>query len=123
MKTAVLSVTALALSALLLTSCQSGPNSLSISKTTFKPGENIEVTYKTDATSNTAWIGVIPSSTPHGTEEGNDAADISYVYLDGMASGTKTMQAPSTTGSFDLRLNESDAGGKELASVSFKVAN
>lgn len=121
MKKSLISVATIALSAILLTSCQMGPNTLSLSKTTFKPGENIEVTYKTDSTSSTAWIGVIPSATPHGTEEGNDAADVSYVYLNGVASGTKTMVAPSTTGSFDLRLNESDAGGKELASITFKV--
>ena len=96
-------------------------HTLTLSKTTFAAGENIDVTFTTDVTEKTAWIGVIPSATPHGSEDVNDGADVSYVYLDGATSGKKTLRAPMTGGSFDLRLNESDKGGKELASVTFTV--
>lgn len=123
MKTPLLSAVSLGICALLLTSCQATPNMLSLSKTTFSPGENIEVKYMTDTTNPTAWIGVIPSSTPHGSEEENDAVDISYVYLDGVKSGTQILQAPTTPGAFDLRLNDSDTSGKEVASVSFTVTD
>ncbi|PIV90708.1 hypothetical protein COW46_01010 [Candidatus Gracilibacteria bacterium CG17_big_fil_post_rev_8_21_14_2_50_48_13] len=127
------SLGALLLSATLLTSCIGQPaptnsnvaeapkNTLTLTKTSFTAGEDIVVTFATEATEKTAWIGVIPSATPHGSEETNDKADVSYVYLDGATSGTKTLKAPMTGGSFDLRLNDSDANGKELASVSFTV--
>lgn len=139
MKITHLSLGVIAVSGLLLTSCMEPAtnanvntnaavapkpaNTLTLSKTTFMTGEDIVVTYATDTLAKDAWIGVIPSATPHGTEEGNDAADIDYKYMSGATSGTMTFKAPKMAGSFDLRLSESDstAGGKELASVSFTV--
>lgn len=96
-------------------------NTLSISKTNFTPGEAIAVTFHTEQLPKTAWVGVIPSSVPHGSEAKNDAADLSYKYLGGASTGTLMMQAPEEPGSYDLRLNESDGGGRELTSVSFVV--
>lgn len=128
------SLGALLVGALFLTGCMGQPapvtntnvaeapkNTLTLAKTTFAAGEDIVVTFTTDTKDESAWIGVIPSATPHGSEATNDQADVSYVYLSGATAGTKTLRAPMTAGAFDLRLNESDKGGKELASVSFTV--
>ena len=93
---------------------------LSLNKTTFNPGEAIEVSYSTGrAASPTAWVGVIPSSVPHGKESVNDTHDISYQYIQA-SQGTTQLEAPLQAGSYDIRMNSGD--GLELASVTFTVA-
>jgi hypothetical protein len=99
-----------------------GGTTLSLIRNTFKPGENIVVNFQVATRlPENAWIGIIPSTVPHGTEEVNDQNDIAYQYLGKKTSGSLTFRAPDKSGNYDFRLNESDSGGAELASVSFTV--
>ncbi len=101
---------------------QGGGASLTIAKRGYTPGESITVTFTAPAGLPTsAWVGVIPSSVAHGSEAVNDQNDVSYQYLEGRTSGTLYFTAPTTPGSFDLRMNSSDDSGKELTSVTFTV--
>ena len=93
-----------------------------LDKTTFSPGEEIQVHFTApDWYPDSAWVGIIPSSVPHGTAAVNDENDIDYQYLEGLTSGILTFTAPATPGSYDFRLNENDSDGKEVASVTFQV--
>jgi hypothetical protein len=95
---------------------------LSLDKTTFSPGEEIQVHFVTpDTFSDQAWVGLIPSSVPHGDENVNDENDMAYEYLNGMTSGVLTFTAPAEAGSYDFRLNNTDDDGQEVASVTFEV--
>lgn len=71
-----------------------------------------------------AWIGIIPAEVPHGSEEKNDEYDITYLYLKDLKSGTQFALDPVTLepGEYTLRINESDAGGAELAWCGFSVS-
>lgn len=104
------------------TTFAAGSPTLTANKTTFAPGEKMTVTFTTpSAYESQAWIGIIPSDVPHGKEEVNDAHDITYQYLNKRARGTLTFTAPNKPGNYDLRMNDSDNNGKEVASVSFSV--
>jgi hypothetical protein len=95
---------------------------LSLNKTSYTPGERMWVSFKTSvAFASNAWIGIIPSEVPHGNESVNDDNDISYVYVKGEKEGVKEMRAPTQPGVYDVRLNDSDDNGKEIASVTFTV--
>ena len=55
---------------------------LKLSRNVFLPGEAIETAFTTPATyASNAWVGIVPSSIPHGSEVDNDKHDISYVNL------------------------------------------
>ena len=96
--------------------------SLSLDKTVFAPGEDISVHFTAPpGYSGNAWVGIIPSSVAHGSEAENDKYDIAYQYLEGRTSGTLVFKAPTQPGNYDFRMNDSDNGGKEVASVSFTV--
>ncbi len=102
---------------------QAGGASLTINKRGYAPGESITATFSAPAGLPTnAWIGLIPSSVPHGSEATNDQNDLSYQYLSGSTYGTMVFTAPTTPGSYDLRLNSSDNNGAELTYVSFTVS-
>ncbi len=105
------------------TSCSKGFG-VKLDKETYTPGETITVTYTADPTwDDNAWIGIIPSATPHGKEVDNDAVDISYQYIHQSASGVFEFTAPTEPGKYDIRMNDSDDGGKgvEISSVTFEV--
>jgi outer membrane protein OmpA-like peptidoglycan-associated protein len=86
------------------------------------PSDKIELAFKVDQQlPERAWIGLVPSNIPHGSEDTNDQHDISYQYVGDKTSGTFTFDAPDKSGSYDLRLNDSDGGGTEIASVTFTV--
>jgi hypothetical protein len=70
-----------------------------------------------------AWIGVIPTAVPHGSEAENDRHDLSYQYLSGQTAGEMAFGAPDAPGAYDLRLHDTDIDGRELASVSFRVVS
>jgi hypothetical protein len=107
---------------LFVSACKPSAPSLAIDKDVYAPGETITVTFLAPAGLPTnAWVGIIPSSVPHGDEAQNDTYDYSYQYLNGIASGTLTFSAPSVPGAYDFRMNDSDSNGKEIASVSFTV--
>ncbi len=75
---------------------------------------------ETSLIDSTAWVGVVPSSVPHGSEEINDRSDISYVYL---VPGVRQyiLPIPDQRGIelFDLRVNSRDSGGIEVAHTRF----
>ncbi len=101
---------------------QSGGASLTIPKRGYAPGESIVVTFSAPVGLPTnAWVGLIPSSVPHGNEATNDQNDIAYKYLSGKTFGTLEFTAPTKPGSYDFRMNSSDNNGVELTSVSFTV--
>jgi hypothetical protein len=111
--------------ALLISACgpsaPAGP-SLETDKSVYAPVETISVTFTAPAGLPTkAWVGIIPSTIPHGDEAENDTYDLAYQYLNGMTSGTLVFSAPPEPGSYDLRMNDSDSNGKEIASVTFTV--
>lgn len=97
-------------------------NTLKIAKDVVKPGASVKVVFTTEkGLKKNAWIGIIPSSTKHGSEAENDKVDVAYQYLQGKVKGTLTFKAPTKPGKYDFRLNSTDDNGKELASVSFTV--
>ena len=51
----------------------------------------------------------------------NDEYDIDYRYLEGQTSGVMAFTAPEEPGSYDLRMNDTDQDGKEVASITFTV--
>lgn len=111
-------------SELAYTSFTIAPSSASVllNKTEFSPGETIWLTYKTSVTfASSAWVGIVPSDIPHGSESRNDKFDIGYKYVKGKNEGTLEFKAPSKPGAYDFRLNDSDNDGNEIASVSFRV--
>ncbi len=93
-------------------------------KKIFSPEEAISVKYTANSEwEATAWIGIVPSSVPHGKEEINDNFDIAYIYLNKSASGTFVIPAPAEKGEYDLRMHNSDSPdiGTEITYVSFVV--
>jgi hypothetical protein len=108
-------------SALLLIQCGQQA-SLSVDKTVVAPGAEITVTFTAGSGfKENAWIGIIPSNIPHGNESQNDEHDLVYKYLDNQPQGTFTFTAPGQAGSYDFRMHDTDADGKEVASVTFTV--
>ncbi len=100
-----------------------GAATLTLVKTTLAPNEEFQVRFTAPASfPEDAWVGIIPSAVPHGDEAVNDDNEIDYQYLDGQTMGVLTFTTPMDPGSYDLRLNENDSGGKEAASVTFIVA-
>jgi hypothetical protein len=96
--------------------------SLKLDKIEYKPGESVKVHFSTPANlPANAWVGIIPSTVPHGSESENDKHDLAYQYLGKKTSGTLTFTAPNSPGLYDFRMNDSDSNGKEIATVSFSV--
>ena len=90
----------------------------------YAPGEEMTIRFTTPAgMSERAWIGIVPSSVPHGDEETNDRNDVGYAYLEGWTSGAVTINAPLEGGSYDARLNDTDDHGREVASTGFVVTS
>ena len=88
-------------------------------KEVYRPGEQINVTAVATGLADSAWIGVVPSQIPHGKESDNDSNDLGFHYL---RDGSKFfLVAPDKPGEYDVRFNDDDADGKEVASRSFKV--
>jgi len=99
------------------------PYQLKLERSTFAPGESIDVGFKVSGKlDRTAWVGIIPANVTHGSEAHNDQYDISYQYLNGSMAGEMTFKAPSEPGRYDFRLNSTDSNGRELTYVSFTVA-
>jgi|GEM_PF-1347914 len=95
---------------------------LQLDKGIYRPSENIRVTFGApDSFSGSAWIGIIPSNVPHGSEAQNDKYDLSYQYLRKKTAGQLTFQAPDASGSYDMRMHDTDSNGTEVASVTFRV--
>jgi hypothetical protein len=95
---------------------------LTLNQTTFEPGEEIHLNFKANLVEgNNPWVGIIPTTAPHGNADKNDEVDIAYQYLDGKTDGELIFIAPVDTGNFDLRMNSSAEDKKEVTSITFKV--
>ena len=92
-----------------------------LDKNEFTSAENMVVHYSAPALGDRAWVGIIPSDIPHGSEEENDRHDISYMYVKSDPEGTVTLTAPATEGGYDVRLHDTNNNGSEIASVTFNV--
>ncbi|MCK5760709.1 MAG: hypothetical protein KAH33_05410 [Candidatus Delongbacteria bacterium] len=99
---------------------------LSLDKNEYFPDEEIKVTFKVlKHFSASAWVGILPIGCPHGSETVNDENDLGYKYLKYKKyeqGGTMILKAPKKTGSYDIRLNDTDGNGKEMAYVPFVVS-
>lgn len=103
---------------------------LTTEKKVFAPGESIVVNYEgshnwSSPGPTAGWIGLIPSNIEHGSSDLNDKEDLEYYYMR-KEFGVLTFTAPEKTGSYDLRMFDSDPGmfegdGKEQAFISIKV--
>ncbi|MGN0583971.1 MAG: leucine-rich repeat protein [Ruminococcus sp.] len=82
-----------------------------------------DVTYDNFPAVSNAWIGVVPSDTPH-NELDADRADVAYIALKKFESGSfPGIKVPAgISGSYDLRIYSNDNGGRELASVTFIIS-
>lgn len=95
---------------------------LKLDKRVFVTGQKIRVHFKTSASLvGSAWLGIIPSHIPHGSEETNDQHDLAYQYLEGKAEGSFTFVTPSKEGSYDFRIHDTNNNGREIGSITFKV--
>lgn len=97
---------------------------LKMGKDTYAANEIITATVEWTGTPySDTWIGIIPDDVPHGSEEKNDEYDISYLYFTDRQSGDvfSFEDAVLEPGKYTLRINESDAGGAELAWCAFTV--
>ena len=96
--------------------------SLKIEKETFAPGEEIKVEFEAPPVFGAgAWVGIIPSDIPHGSESKNDEYDIDYHYIEKRVSGTMFFTAPAEAGEYDIRMHDTDNNGNEIMFVSFEV--
>jgi hypothetical protein len=100
----------------------SKPAAMTVDKTEVEKGGQLTVKWTAPSSfPDNAWIGIIPSKIAHGSESENDKHDVTYLYLKGKTSGTFLFTAPNKRGSWDLRMHDTDSGGVEVASVTFKV--
>jgi hypothetical protein len=90
-------------------------------KLVFSPGEAITVTWANGSTEEFAWVGIYPVRIP-------EVPDSNYLpgnwgYTGGLASGSKLLHVPATTGPYELRLfsRGSEPYGKLATSVPFVV--
>ncbi len=123
MKLKVLSSLAiLALVTIFLSSC-GDKYSVKTDKSTYTVGEKITVTYTADPNWDShAWIGLVPSSNPHGKEADSHVQYVDYQYLNNSPAGTVEL-TPSEAGSYDVRLFDSQDTdtGLEIASVTVTI--
>jgi len=99
-----------------------GLGKLSLSKTVFKPGESVSVSFEAPADySTSAWVGIIPASVKHGSEVENDQHELAYQYLRNRTAGVMVFDAPMQTGKYDFRMHNTDSDGIETASTAFTV--
>lgn len=97
-------------------------NTLTLNGYTFPPGGRIVVRFTASPTfASSAWVGIIPSRVPHGSERVNDRYDVSYQYIRKRTHGVMVFRAPRRAGSWDFRMHDTDANGREVASVTFTV--
>ncbi|WP_459925856.1 hypothetical protein, partial [Desulfatiferula olefinivorans] len=110
--------------ALVFSSAAASAQQIELDKYLYSPGEAITVSFNAPNNfADNAWIGIIPSHIQHGSEAVNDSHDLAYQHLKKRTSGTLTFKAPSTEGSYDFRMHDTDSNGREVASVSFTVTS
>jgi hypothetical protein len=112
---------ALIVSIITFASCGGTKPSLKLDKTTFACGEEIAVTFTAPNYPENAWVGIIPSDIPHGSESQNDEHDLTYVYLEKQTSGVLNFFAPGKPGTYDFRMHDTDDNGNEVTHIEFIV--
>lgn len=96
--------------------------SLRTNKSAYHPGESIRVEFvAAPGFKSNAWVGIVPSNIPHGEESVNDRHDLAFQYLRDRREGSLNFTAPTASGSYDLRMHDTDSSGKEVATTSFIV--
>ena len=96
--------------------------SMYLETSTYSPGDEIRVHFTAlSSFADNAWVGIIPSHVPHGSEAENDRHDITYQYLRKRTSGTLVFKAPPNPGVYDFRMHDTDSNGREVSSVTFTV--
>ena len=96
-------------------------DSLSTDKQIYSRGEPISAHFTASASYSSAWVGLIPSSIPHSSDDESDKYDLAYKWVDGKSSGTMVFNAPADLGNFDLRMFNSNNNGPETAYTTFSV--
>ncbi len=95
---------------------------LKLDKTSYAPGEEIRLTFTAPAAfESSAWIGIIPSDVPHGSETENDQHDLAYQYLNKRTNGLLVFSAPEQKGTYDFRMHDTDNNGNEITYIEFTV--
>jgi len=93
-----------------------------LDKTAFVPGEQMTVHFTAPASfEDNAWVGIFPADAPHGKEETNDQNKLIFQYLRKRTSGNLVFVGTTRPGSYDLRMNDNDTYGTEVATVPFTV--
>lgn len=92
-------------------------------KTSFRVGEPITGEfYASWRYADSAWLGIVPSSTEHGPETVGDASDLDYIRVGRKYPGRFNFTTRLDPGDYDLRMYDDDAGGSEVYSVGIKVS-
>lgn len=95
--------------------------SLTLDKAQYTSADPITVTVTADGIDEncTAWVGIVPSDVPHGSEDENDKFDIDYYYLASLENGVANFSVTLSAGNYDIRVFDSDDAGIELGYISF----
>lgn len=104
--------------------CDMVVTGMKMDKEKYSVDEEIKITVTWEGTpADDTWIGIIPAEVPHGSEEENDQYDTDYRYFVDMKSGDTFVfeYGVMEPGEYTMRINESDAGGAELAWCKFTV--
>lgn len=95
---------------------------MEIDKSIYDKGEIIQITFtKTDSTPGKAWVGIIPSSVPHGSEAVNDENDIIYRFIEDHPDGKLSFRAPTSGQQWDIRYNSNDGANQEYSYITFSI--
>jgi hypothetical protein len=95
---------------------------LKLDKTIYAPGEEIRLAFTAPTVFGPkAWVGIIPSDVPHGSEDENDQHDVAYKYLDKKTQGLLVFEAPEKAGVYDFRMHDTDDNGNEITHIVFTV--
>lgn len=92
---------------------------IQLDKEEYRPGEQINVMAVATGLEGRPWVGVVPAAVSHGSEEENDVHDLSYIYIN--ETDHPFLVAPEVPGEYDVRFNDDDTDGREIASRSFRV--
>lgn len=109
-------------SAAAVNAVDSPPGTMTILTPTVKINEAIIVDFTAPVEySRTAWIGIVPSDTPHGSEMAADKVDLSYSQIAKRTSGRIKLPGISKPGRYDVRFFDDDSLGFEIASFTVTV--
>jgi len=97
-------------------------NYINLNSSSYRAGDTISIDFSvTGQLKNDAWIGLIPSNVPAGSEAENDRYDKTYKYLKGMKAGQIQLVIPRNTasGSYVIRIFTSDNSGRQVAESTY----